>query len=353
MQVETKTLWRAHQALRAAVKEFVVNQRQAINLIDIGLPVRGGRLLEDEVALRFHVSEKRSALALEALGVAPIPSEYREFPTDVLVGRYGPHWGWGWGWRAQPRPRPVAQRDRLDPMCGGASISDEFHIAAGTLGGLVYDRAENTPMLLSNWHVLVTEWWARPGQRILQPGRYDGGIVSEDVVARLERDAMAVGLDAAVAKLTGDRRLTNIQIGLWPVEGVGRPQLGMRVVKSGRSSGRTAGRITGIGGVAKIDYGQRLTLTRLIVDVVTIERDPPSLEVSRAGDSGSLWLNPETHEALGLHFAGSDNPERALAMDLQPVLDALQVDLAVGSAAKRTRTEREVTAGIPVERIVA
>ena len=33
---------------------------------------------------------------------------------------------------------------------------------------------------------------------------------------------------------------------------------------------------------------------------------------------------------MGLHFAGSDVPERALANDVQPVLTALDVDLDVG-----------------------
>jgi endonuclease G len=32
---------------------------------------------------------------------------------------------------------------------------------------------------------------------------------------------------------------------------------------------------------------------------------------------------------VGLHFAGSDVPERGLAIDLQAVLDALNVDLAI------------------------
>ena len=32
--------------------------------------------------------------------------------------------------------------------------------------------------------------------------------------------------------------------------------------------------------------------------------------------------------AVGLHFAGGNSPELALAMDMQAVLDALKVDLA-------------------------
>ena len=39
-------------------------------------------------------------------------------------------------------------------------------------------------------------------------------------------------------------------------------------------------------------------------------------------------------QAVGLHFAGSDFPERALALDMQSVLDALNVDLAIGQLAR-------------------
>ena len=60
-------------------------------------------------------------------------------------------------------------------------------------------------------------------------------------------------------------------------------------------------------------------------------------EVSRPGDSSSLWLARETRHAVGLHFAGSDVPERALAIDIQSVLTALDVDLDVGGRAGAER----------------
>ena len=50
-------------------------------------------------------------------------------------------------------------------------------------------------------------------------------------------------------------------------------------------------------------------------------------EVSRGGDSGSWWLERDSHKAVGLHFAGSDNPEYALAISMPEVLDALHIDI--------------------------
>jgi len=207
-------------------------------------------------------------------------------------------------------------------MRGGISISDEFHLASGTLGGKVHDRITGEEMILSNWHVLAADWRARRGQLIYQPGRMDGGTFA-NVSAYFNRDAMAANLDAAVATLTGSRRLLNEQLGLGPVARGGRGQLGVTVVKSGRSSNITYGRIVEVNSVARMRYGY---LERLIRNVMIIDSLNGG-EVSRPGDSGSWWLDTRTREAIGLHFAGSDLPERALALDMQSVLDALNVDI--------------------------
>ena len=53
--------------------------------------------------------------------------------------------------------------------------------------------------------------------------------------------------------------------------------------------------------------------------------------MSRPGDSGSIWLVDTDRQAVGLHFAGGDAPERGLAIDITTVLDALDVELDTGS----------------------
>ena len=81
--------------------------------------------------------------------------------------------------------------------------------------------------------------------------------------------------------------------------------------------------MTGIEGVTRIDYAG---IQRLIRQVVSI--DPVAGgEVSRPGDSGAIWLEYPECNGVGLHFAGSDDPERALALDLGAVLTALDVEL--------------------------
>lgn len=329
MFADQMTLARARLALGEAARRHLSDPN--VGLIDFGLPEREGQIVEDKLAIRFHVYRKYPRFALEAameIGATgadlsqPIAVGGFRFETDVIEGSYQPRqWPRSGGRWRPPQTNPRATRN--DPMRGGVSISDEYHHTYGTLGALVSDRATGDLMILSNWHVLVADWWARAGQRIYQPGRLDGG-GGADAVATLTRDAMSVNLDAAVATLTGARRLVNDQFALGPVRGVTQPGLGMQVVKSGRRTGVTYGRVTGVEGIAQISYGR---LDRIIRQVVTVDPRSNIEEVSGPGDSGALWLEAATMRAVGLHFAGSDSPERALALDLQSALNALNVDL--------------------------
>lgn len=313
---------RARLALYETGRRALYNPALNVNMVDYGLPVRTSDA-DDRPTIRFHVDKKLSPFELQAAGIEQVPRQIGEFTTDVIEGQYRPH-------LLLQRALPADPTAQFDPLRGGISISDALHQAAGTLGGLVRDRATGASMLLSNWHVLVVEWSARPGQRICQPGLLDGGTAS-GVVAALTRDAMVANLDAAVATLSGARQLINDQLGIGPAAGVGQARLGMRVTKSGRTTRVTKGIVTGLDGIAKLAYGtSRLDgrpIYRQIRKVVTIVPSVPGDQASGPGDSGSWWLNDDTREAVALHFAGSDFPERALGIDMQSVLDALNVDL--------------------------
>jgi endonuclease G len=332
---------RARLTLRRIAPAFLYDPSFQVNMVDYGQPIRTNSA-DDRPTLRFHVTQKLSPFELERADITPVPRQIGEFTTDVIPGAYRPHlWPW---WPAPPAPPPGSAQSRFDTLRGGISISDLGHTSAGTLGGLVRDRATGESLMLSNWHVLVVEWWARPGQRICQPGRLDGG-TSADVVAQLVRDAMRDGLDAAVAAIVGDRTLINAQLRLSPVTGVAQSQLGMRVVKSGRTTGVTRGIITGLDGLARLTYS---TLPRTIRNVMTIVPLAEGLQVSGPGDSGSWWLETGTNRAVGLHFAGSDWPERALAMNMSPVLDSLGVDVVTDLPAIARRAPARTAALEPV-----
>jgi len=311
------------QAVRTAVHGWIYDPN--VMLIDYGWRERGGKLYENEPCIRVHVVKKfKSELALESAiqqGITrgPIPDLISGIRVDRPQGSYRLHpWWWNVSWQRPDEPRAR----NINPMLGGISISNAYQYGYGTLGGLVTDRETGKPMILSNWHVLAGRWHARAGWPICQPGRGDGG-TGADMVAKLSRHGMAANIDAAVAELTGSRRLVNDQFGLDLVKGVVWAQMGMEVIKSGRTTAITYGRVTGVDGTIRIPYDG---VYRLIRNVMTIEpRHGP--QVSAGGDSGSFWLEEKSMSAVGLHFAGSDHPERALAMDMHSVLDALKVDI--------------------------
>jgi endonuclease G len=210
-------------------------------------------------------------------------------------------------------------------MFGGMSISDGFSGGYGTLGGLAWDNQTGDPMLLSNFHVLASRGYASQGLPVIQPGRGDGGT---EIIATFDRHAMDQGLDAAIARLNGRRPLNNNQLDLHPVMGMAAPQLGMRLCKSGRASGVTHGLVSGIGGVLKMRYP--ISGERLIHNVTHIVPLYQGMQVSAPGDSGSYWLDASTYQAIGLHFAGADMPEYALALDMTQVASALNIQVATG-----------------------
>jgi endonuclease G len=318
MQIDPMELARIRLAQQKAVGRNLFDPVRKVNLVDIALN-EGEDQVRYPLAIRYHVNRFIDEPMLESLGRVPLQKERIDgYPTKVIEGTYHPQqWFWdGNSWK--PRSSPKA--NRANPLQGGISISTQYS-GSGTLGGVVRDRSTGRPMLLSNWHVIVTYWGAPRGQSIVQPSRDDGG-TSADVIATLDRDAMSSNLDAAVAYLNNSRRPSNSQLNIGTVSRPGVAILGLHVEKTGRSSGRTFGRITGIGGVQRLRYGW---VERIIRSVITIE--PRGGEVSRPGDSGSWWISSATREAVGLHFAGGNSPERALAIDMRTVLDALDVDI--------------------------
>ena len=322
MTIDRMTRARARRALHDACRRHLYDPN--VTSIDVGFPRRDEEIVRGKLAIRFHVAEKLYGVALESAVLAGetqlLPAYVGEFETDVLVGRYRPRWWTVGGWSpvvANPRLR------RQDPLRGGISVSRDGAYGSGTLGSVVTDRATGRPMILSNWHVLVADWATRPGVAVYQPGLTDGGRF-QDLVGRYARDAMPVNLDAAVASVTAARGLSREQLGLGAVSGVAAAEPGMRVVKSGRTTGVTEGEVTGVDGAAKLRYRG---LDRVIRQVVTIDPVEGAAVVSDAGDSGSLWLDASTDACVALHFAGSNVPERALGMDIARVLDALGVDL--------------------------
>jgi hypothetical protein len=325
MNINTQELWAASDARRVAAAHYLHNPR--VTLIDIGWKIKGGQQT-DQIAVRIHVRDKPSEAAFESFSAenTAMVIDKGKVPfdvVDIIEAPYRLHQYNGW---YTPYYAHINKRaGRSDPLCGGISVSNGQFYNYGTLGGIVTDKTTGEAMIMSNWHVLVGSFYTPKGQPIYQPGAGDGGDYKV-TIATLERDSMLDGIDAAIAKLNAQRDWVNDQLELGPVKGSEAPRLGMRVVKSGRGSNVTYGIIDGVEGEYPIWYGG---LRRKIKYVQRIVAQPGQTEVSRGGDSGSWWLNQVTNRAVGLHFAGMDDPETALAMAMPQVLDALGVEIMV------------------------
>ncbi len=257
----------------------------------------------------------------------------------------------------------VDRRSRMRPVRPGVSIG---HVrgSTGTVGCFV--RRNGELFILSNNHVLALLNDASKGDAILQPGPGDGGTPADqigvladfvplsflpEVAEEPEGQAQAAqpqGCAALIAQLMGtlgslgqaqtsivpplgaqdnyvDAALAGplppdlvntriVDVGGPPL-GITEPQLGMRVIKSGRTTGLTQATVTQIDVTVAVKYGGRMA--RFVDQIMTAP-------LSQPGDSGSLVLDYERN-AVGLLFSGSEVV--TVVSPIQPVLTALSAEL--------------------------
>jgi hypothetical protein len=244
----------------------------------------------------------------------------------------------------QPRPIQLGT--------SGGSVEDRSSRAccSGTLGALV--RQNGAFAILSNNHVLAGPVNDTRGAAINQPGNADVGCVlsADDVVADLSAtvpiDFTAPNsVDAAVARVRAGQVRTDgaiLDVGVpsaTPLAG----RFGLRVKKSGRTTGLTRGTVFGTNATVRVRYPS--TCGRIAGQIATFERQllivgrgiVPSF--SKGGDSGSLVVEDVTTcpRPVGLLFAGS-----VLVTFANPIADVLaSLDATVvGCAAAPAPAER-------------
>lgn len=211
---------------------------------------------------------------------------------------------------AEGRWTPDALQREVRPLHPGLSVAQR-DVTAGTLGGFVTVTGSDGVFALSNNHVLANSDQAALDDPVLQPGPADGGRAG-DRVGRLARvvplDAGGPNtVDAALALLEGVSGPEDSGA-FDPTYPVGRllgwtdPDDEVAVEKVGRTTGHTHGRISAIElDDVSVEYP---------VGIVTfdgqIEVTGSTTAFSAGGDSGSLVYRPDTRQAVGLLFAGSE-----------------------------------------------
>ena len=316
--IDPQALARAERVLDLVRDEWL--RRPGVTAVDLGFKWSGGQMT-DVVSLRVHVARKKDAADLSEAEL--FPSEVDGVPIDVIAASYAPQT------LLDIRPETAVdgrgKRFKVVPI--GVSVGCRF-TTAGTLGAKVIDQESGKEMILSNWHVLAGNRNVQAGLPIWQPGQLDGRPNAASEVAELTRWILGP-YDAAVALLNGKRKVSSKTVEGSSLLDLTSPRLGMRVWKSGRTTGLTRGIIDGIKMKVPLTYPNEGT--HLLEQVFRIVPLPGvgDVEISSSGDSGSVWVDEVSGKAVGLHFAGeaSRHPEHALAHNIDVVLEALRVRL--------------------------
>lgn len=295
--------------------------RENVIATGVGYKVTGARR-SSTPAIICSVTRKKPSASLTAAALVPRAIDGAQ--TDVVeTGRI----------RALQTPT-----GRFRPAPGGVSIGHR-DITAGTLGSLV--RKDGQTFILSNNHVLANSNAAQIGDAILQPGPHDGGTVAADhiadlaafvpisflapeppsscgfagaVIALLNAGCRVIGsqtryrtvsiqqstnlVDAAIARPRAEGDVKDEILGFGAIQGTVRGALGLRVKKSGRTTGLTTGEILQIDVTVDVQYGAG--------QVARFTDQLMAGAMSQGGDSGSAVLD-EQNRLTGLLFAGSDN----------------------------------------------
>ncbi|WP_342238980.1 DNA/RNA non-specific endonuclease [Inquilinus sp. OTU3971] len=323
---------RLKQAAREAADLYLDHPN--VTSVGIGRKIEGGKPT-GELCIQFTVGRKVAPQALVDEGIPPLPKSITvdgvTIPTDVVERRYKP------SWQLVPQVIKDQRKLRHDPLLPGISVSHPAG-TAGTLGCIVYDRHEGRPHILSNWHVLHGEQ-GRLGDTIVQPGPFDDNRVESNGCGVLVRSHLGLAGDCAIARIEGrgiDPKILDLGV---RVARLGRPELGDRVVKSGRTTGVTWGIVTRIETTVKLSYGDGVGAKRIGGFEIGPDPDRPAAEneISKGGDSGSVWLgldgkgNP-TDVMLGLHFGGeadgadASEGDFALACTADAVFKKLEIE---------------------------
>lgn len=303
------------------LKKCTLEILQKRNVVTVGLGTKQVKGKDTgRMALVVGVKQKLpfSQLALQDI----VPPEVKGLITDVIETG-----------EIKLLNGEVDRKSRIRPAPGGVSIG-HYKITAGTLGCLVYKNSE--PMILSNNHVLANINQGQIGDSIIQPGAYDGGNPVDDEIAKLyefveiktlgfsncsiakaianianflaqlfgrETRLVSVGglegnlVDCAIAKPNQNGALTEDILEVGYIDGETEPVVGMKIKKSGRSSGLTHGEVNQIEVAANVNMGDgRIAM---FTDQFAMGA------ISEGGDSGSVILT-EDNKVCGLLFAGSE-----------------------------------------------
>lgn len=324
------------------VAAAIASAGQNVHAVGIGYKNVAGQPTKER-CVRIYVTQKLGRSLLPPRD--RLPSEIDGIPTDVIESP--------WAYftakssektRSSKNPAIKAaaenctdmRRNVVRPLVAGISAA-HVNVTAGTLACFCRSTAlgdeASDIFVLSNNHVLGDTNVARRGDEIYQPGPSDDGGPTDQIAEfwrmvdiRFGGD-IANNVDAAIAKLISgkDYDIDICNIGS-PTGSVAAIE-DMLVVKHGRTTGLTEGRIVDVScdQLVNMDHSDASVVARF-ENQIRIDAVNP-LAFGKGGDSGSLVLEKETRRAVGLYFAGPSSGEYGLANPIGKVLEELNIEL--------------------------
>ena len=317
------------------------------NVTDVGLGLKrvGGRLTS-ELAAIVYVDRKRPETELPKGAVVPklIGNLATDVEPELDLACFSPGDG----------PLPI-DSIRQRPLLSGVSLGvSRDH--AGTLGFFARRNSDDKPVLVSNYHVLyrgrdLLDITGEPHEAF-QPPRGNDNRVGEVVdgsiggsvdcaIALLDEEGSSCCCKSPIKHQNKTRNTkTDGTDDSVQMTGIRRAQVNDLVTKTGRSTGKTLGRVVNASKdvTGAIDYsdfdlpaGDSFNFTNLIM-IVTWDPDTDdfddSVSFAESGDSGSAVVN-EAGEIVGLYCLGyhdtTNNRHFGFACHIEDVETALQI----------------------------
>jgi hypothetical protein len=310
-----------------------------IRAIYIGRKREGG-LLTGELCIKVKVGQKvANGTAIDSTAKIDrmIKVGNKEIPTDIEP-------------MTMIRALQVNQAHNI-PTRAGSSIGLTNGVT-GTLGAFVFAEEDDKVCILTNNHVAANVNFPPKDSdgdvRLIQPGLVDAenqDLANTTIIGLLrnfgelnfsttQQGAPESTVDAAIVwtkKDLIDRRHHHFEIDPEPAEA----DFEMRVLKDGRTTGRTSGRIVGIHVFAVGAYEPASPHPNAFPHkVFTSFRGQLAIEgdnflFSDAGDSGSLIVDADTLRPVGLLWGGATNlqtgKDETYANPIQDVMDELEI----------------------------
>ncbi len=283
-------LERFRRPYSVAVRRYL--PRSNVLGISVGPRTRGDIVDWEDIVLRVRVKEKKDP---DRLGDDLIPAMIDGVETDIVEGT-------GLAPADQGSRMPLGRTDpcrtdRCDPLVPGVSIGVDVS-SAGTLGMFV-DHPKGGLCILTADHVIAPSGNGE-NRRVYQPSPMDDPNKRNNLIGCTYKRFSYSGV--ALVRCDTKRRIEHVPIGANErLRGTRWPRLGDILKKSGRSTGITCAKVCALS-----KHYQNCTPGFELKPV-----DDRTNEISMGGDSGSIWYDPETYEAIGVHCCGdadSDSP---------------------------------------------